>query len=160
MKRTEASFSPNSIDSSCLRVAQTPRTRDMAIFLLTTMTTTTTRLITLPLAPARGVMKHIRIFQPSTPIRPIFCQDFFQNLRISCHKLLAALLTQGAKYSIFVRTVKNRGIFREFYARIFTSTEHTVRSILSSFPYCLFLVLHKLGEGGGGRAWCHAYHVT
>ena len=138
---------PNSIDSSCLRVAQTPRTRDMAIFLLTTTTTTTTtRLITLPLAHARGVMKHIRIFQPSTPIRPIFCQDFFQNLRISCHKLLAALLTQGAKYSIFVRTVKNRGIFREFYARIFTSTEHTVRSILSSFPYCGTSQI-----GGGGR---------
>ena len=52
LKHTEASFSPNSIDSLCLRVIRTPRTRDMAIFVLTT---TTTRPITLPpCACARG----------------------------------------------------------------------------------------------------------
>jgi hypothetical protein len=32
LKHTEASFSPNSIDSLYLRVAEMPRTRDMAIF--------------------------------------------------------------------------------------------------------------------------------
>ena len=53
---TEASFSPNSIDLLCLRVAQTPPSRDMVIFVLTTTTTTTTQLITLPLAHARRVI--------------------------------------------------------------------------------------------------------
>jgi hypothetical protein len=32
LKHTEASFSPSSIDSLCLRVAQVPKSRDMAIF--------------------------------------------------------------------------------------------------------------------------------
>ena len=45
LKDTEANFSPNSTDSRCLRVAQMPRSRDTAIFMLTT---TTTRPITLP----------------------------------------------------------------------------------------------------------------
>jgi hypothetical protein len=34
---TEASFSPNSIDSLCLRVAQVPSSREVAIFVLTTI---------------------------------------------------------------------------------------------------------------------------
>jgi hypothetical protein len=32
LKQTEAGFSPSSIDSLCLRVAETPRCRDLAIF--------------------------------------------------------------------------------------------------------------------------------
>ena len=44
LKDTEASFLPNSTDSRCLQVAQVPRSRDMAIFVLMMMTTT----ITLP----------------------------------------------------------------------------------------------------------------
>ena len=52
-KHAEARFSPNATDSLYLLVAQVPRPRDMAIFVLTT--TTTTRPITLPLAHARGV---------------------------------------------------------------------------------------------------------
>ena len=48
---------PNLIDSLCLRVAQVPRSRDMAIFVLTTTTTALTiRPIILPLAHARGVI--------------------------------------------------------------------------------------------------------
>ena len=49
LKHTEASSSPNSIDSLCLRVAQMPTSQDMAIFVLTT------KLITSPLAHARGL---------------------------------------------------------------------------------------------------------
>ena len=49
----EGSLSPKSTDSLCLLVAQVPRPRDMAIFVLTT---TTTLPITLPLAHARGVI--------------------------------------------------------------------------------------------------------
>ena len=52
---TKASFSLNLIDSLCLRVAQTPTIRDMAIFVLT-ITTTMTQLITLPLVHACGVI--------------------------------------------------------------------------------------------------------
>ncbi len=47
LKHTEASFSPNLIDSLCLQV---PRSREVAIFVITT-----TQPITLPLAHARGV---------------------------------------------------------------------------------------------------------
>jgi hypothetical protein len=32
LKHTEASFSPSSIDSLCLQVAEMPRCRDLAIF--------------------------------------------------------------------------------------------------------------------------------
>ena len=56
LMHTEASFSPNSIDLLCLRVAQTPTSRDMAIFVLMTTTMTMTQPITLPLAHARRVM--------------------------------------------------------------------------------------------------------
>ena len=43
LTHTEANLSPNLIDSLCLRVAQTPTSRDIAIFvLMTTMTTMTT----------------------------------------------------------------------------------------------------------------------
>jgi hypothetical protein len=52
LKHTGASFSPNLIDSLCLRVAQVPRSRDVAIFVLTT----TQRPITLPLEHVRGVI--------------------------------------------------------------------------------------------------------
>ena len=38
-KHTEARFSPNTTHSLCLLVTQVPRSRDKAIFLLTTMTT-------------------------------------------------------------------------------------------------------------------------
>ena len=38
LKHSEASFSPKSIDSLCLRVAQMPTSRSMAIFMLTTTT--------------------------------------------------------------------------------------------------------------------------
>jgi hypothetical protein len=41
---TEASFSPNLIDSLSLRVAQVPMFRDVVIFVLTTTMMTTTRL--------------------------------------------------------------------------------------------------------------------
>ena len=57
LKHTEVSFLPNLTDSRCLRVAQVPRSRDMAIFVLTTTITTTItiQLITLPpCACARG----------------------------------------------------------------------------------------------------------
>ena len=55
LKHTEANSSPNWTDSRCLRVAQVPKSRDMAIFVFTTTTTTTTRPITLPpCACARG----------------------------------------------------------------------------------------------------------
>ena len=40
-KRTESSFSQISTDSLCLQHAQTPRSRDLAIFVLTTITTMT-----------------------------------------------------------------------------------------------------------------------
>ena len=52
-KHAEAPFSPNATDSLYLLVAQVPRPRDMAIFVLT-ITTTTTPPITLPLAHAAG----------------------------------------------------------------------------------------------------------
>ena len=53
LKPTEASILPNLINSLCLRVAQVPRSRDVAIFVLTI--TTTTQLITLlPYASARS----------------------------------------------------------------------------------------------------------
>ena len=51
-KHTEACFLPNATDSLCLWVAYMPRHQEMAIFVLTT--TTTTQPITLPLAHARG----------------------------------------------------------------------------------------------------------
>ena len=56
-KHTEASLSPTSTDTLYLRIAQVPRSQDLAIFLwtMTTMTITKTQLITLPLAHARGV---------------------------------------------------------------------------------------------------------
>ena len=38
--------------------------------------------------------------------------------RVTWLPTLRTWLNQGAKYSIFLRTVKSRGIFREFYARI------------------------------------------
>ena len=50
----EASFLLNSIDLLYLRVAWTPTSQDMAIFVLTT--TTTIQPITLPLAHARGII--------------------------------------------------------------------------------------------------------
>jgi hypothetical protein len=50
LKYTEASFSPNSSDLLCLRVAQVPRSREVAIFVLTMM-----RPITIPLAHVHGV---------------------------------------------------------------------------------------------------------
>ena len=53
LKHAEARFSPNATDSLYLLVAQVPRPRDMASFVLTT---TMTRPITLPLAHARGVI--------------------------------------------------------------------------------------------------------
>ena len=49
---TEASFLPNSMDWLCLRVPWIPTSQDMTIFVLTT----TTRMIALPLAHARGVI--------------------------------------------------------------------------------------------------------
>ena len=52
-KHQEASFSPYSTDLPCLRVAKVPRCRDLVTFLLTT---TTTELITLPLALAHWVI--------------------------------------------------------------------------------------------------------
>ena len=52
-KHSEARFSPNATDSLYLLVAQVPRPRDMAIFVLTT---TITRPITLSLAHARGII--------------------------------------------------------------------------------------------------------
>ena len=55
-EQTEASFSPNLTYSLRLQLAQVPRPSDLAIFVSTTATTTTTRPITLPLAYARGVM--------------------------------------------------------------------------------------------------------
>ena len=59
-RHSEARFSPNATDSLCLLVAQVPRPRDMAIFVLTT--TTTTRPITLPpCACARGNNKLLAI---------------------------------------------------------------------------------------------------
>ena len=45
LKCIEASFSPNLTDSLCLRVAQVPMSRDKAIFVLITMTTTTRPII-------------------------------------------------------------------------------------------------------------------
>ena len=54
-KHSEASFSSYSTDLPCLRVAKVPRSQDLAIFLLTMMTMTTTEPITLPLAHACGV---------------------------------------------------------------------------------------------------------
>ena len=56
-KHTEASFSPISTDSLCLRVAQIPRSRDVAIFVPTTDDRWQTKPIALPLAHARGVMR-------------------------------------------------------------------------------------------------------
>ena len=58
-KHPEASFSPTSTGSLYFRVAEMPKSQDLAIFLWTTTTTTTTtatRPITLPLAHARGVI--------------------------------------------------------------------------------------------------------
>ena len=59
VKRFEASFSTISTNMLYLRVAQTPRSPDLAIFVLTTDRQTTdrrqTKPITLPLAHARGV---------------------------------------------------------------------------------------------------------
>ena len=62
-KHNEASFSTISTDKLYLRVAQMPRSPDLAIFVLTTQTddrqTTDrrqTKPITLPLAHARGVI--------------------------------------------------------------------------------------------------------
>ena len=60
LKHTEASFSPISTDSCCLRVAQIPISQDMAIFMVTTTDRQTdrrqTKPITLPFAHARGVI--------------------------------------------------------------------------------------------------------
>ena len=64
-KHAEARFSPNATDSLYLLVAQVPRPRDMAIFVLTT-TTITIRPITLPLAHARGVIRDMAIFVLTT----------------------------------------------------------------------------------------------
>ncbi|MCG8623027.1 MAG: hypothetical protein MJE68_13660 [Proteobacteria bacterium] len=59
-KHNEASFSTISTDMLYLRVAQTPRSPDLAIFVLTTDDRQTdrrqTKPITLPLAHARGVI--------------------------------------------------------------------------------------------------------
>ena len=54
-KHTEASFLPISTDSLCLRVAQIPRSRDVAIFVVMTNNRRQTKLIALSLAHARGV---------------------------------------------------------------------------------------------------------
>ena len=43
LKHAEARFSPNATDSLYLLVTQVPRPRDMAIFVLTTTRTPTTR---------------------------------------------------------------------------------------------------------------------
>jgi hypothetical protein len=56
LKPTEASFLPNLTDSLCLRVAQVPRSRDMAIFGLVTTMTTVTRPIPFSLAHAHSVV--------------------------------------------------------------------------------------------------------
>ena len=45
LQHSEASFSPNSTDLLCLWVAKVPRCRDLAIFLLLTMTMTTNWLL-------------------------------------------------------------------------------------------------------------------
>ena len=59
-KYTDASFSPIQLmDSFCLRVDQMPRSRDVAVFVVTTTTMTDdrqTKLIALPLAHAHGVI--------------------------------------------------------------------------------------------------------
>ena len=59
-KHNEANFSTTSTDKSYLRVAQIPRSPDLAIFVLTTDDRQTdrrqTKPITLPLAHARGVI--------------------------------------------------------------------------------------------------------
>ena len=54
-KHTEASFSAIFTDRLHLRVAQMPRSPDLAIFVLTT-DRRQTKLITLPLAHARGII--------------------------------------------------------------------------------------------------------
>ena len=69
LKHTEASFSPNVTDSLCLRVTQVPRSRDKAIFMLTT--TTTTRLITLPpyaCEQGKNILYH-QIYEEETALK-------------------------------------------------------------------------------------------
>ena len=53
-KHTEASFSPNSTDLLLLQLAQMPRSPDLAVFVSTTMATTTTEPTTLPLRMRTG----------------------------------------------------------------------------------------------------------
>ena len=56
-KLTEATFSPISTDLLCLRVAQMPRSLDLAIFVVTTDDRRQTKPTALPLAHARGVKR-------------------------------------------------------------------------------------------------------
>jgi hypothetical protein len=58
---TEASYSQDSIDSLCLRIAQVPTSKEVQIFVLTT-----TQPIALPLAHADGVM-HLNHVVPASP---------------------------------------------------------------------------------------------
>ena len=83
-KHNEASFSTISTDMLYLRVAQTPRSPDLAIFVLTTDDRQTdrrqTKPITLPLAHARGVIMIVQIMyvcsQHSSPLSSFFLRQY------------------------------------------------------------------------------------
>jgi hypothetical protein len=72
LKHNEASFSTNSIDWLCLRVAQVPRSRDMAIFVSTDRQTD--KPIALPLAA------HARTRGKYCCLYPLIISNIFINL--------------------------------------------------------------------------------
>ena len=56
---------------------------------------------------------------------------------------LRTWLSQVAKHSIFLRTVTNRGVFREFYARFFMNACFVAPSAHIFSCYCTRISLHS-----------------
>ena len=90
LRHSEASFSPISIVSLHLRVAQMPRSSDLAIFVRTTGRQTDrrqTKPIALPLAHARGVIKATIIMQLQhciTHTKVLHLKQLLRNMYIHC----------------------------------------------------------------------------